>query len=180
MKLSKKHVTAITLVLIVSVFSIPLMVLSQAPPPINTIEHGVGVYFPTIQADDYWFRGVNLTAFFINLLDALENFTLPGVVFEETVEWGLVYGATGNWFDHTLPGEPVYIGLQMHPDSLIIAGQYVIPNVYDKSATQWQLEVVWMLNGTQCFHDVLVMYHMRYEVGLEDPNDPQLHAEEPL
>ena len=154
-------------------------VLSQ-PPPINTIEHDEGLYFENVAANNYWFRGVNLTDLFLNITDLLENFTGPIFVPEATVEWGLVEGTTGNWFNHTLPGEPVAIILQMHPDNLTIAGQYVIPNVYDKSATQWQLEVVWLLNGTQCYHDVRVMYHMRWERGLEDPNDPQEPAQEPL
>ena len=69
----------------------------------------------------------------------------------------------------------------MHPDNLTYDSVLVYPVVYDKSATQWQLALYWF-NGTQITDntDMLVMYHMRYEVGLEDPNEPQLPAEEPI
>jgi len=173
----------LTMILMVN-FYISAITAGPPPPPANTIQQGVGINMPTIQAWDFYFRGTNLTAFFLNLTAALENITIPRPVWEITVEWGLVQGTTGDWFNHTLPGEPIYIGLQMHPDNLTVGGDYVIPNVYDKDDYHWQLELVWMTNGTQCTKDLLVMYHMRWEPPLNgeevDPNEPQLPNEEPL
>lgn len=148
--------------------------VAQPPPPNNTIEQDVGLTFNTVHAlRDYFYRGYNVTAFFEALANWLQNHTMPQPVWEETVEWGLVEGTTGNWFNHTLPGEPVAILLQMHPGSLVIGGQYIIPNVYDKDDYHWQLELVWLSNQTQCFHVCRVMYHMRWEPDLADPNVPQ-------
>lgn len=75
-----------------------------------------------------------------------------------TDEWGLVYGTTGDWFNYTrLEGaEPVYINVHIHPDNATLG---VIPQVYDKDATHWQLSLYWY-NGTQYNKDdVLVMYY---------------------
>ena len=135
------------------------------PPPPNTIQDNVGVNMPSINAWDYFWRNNNLTAFFEALSDWLTNHTLPQPVWEETVEWGIVYGSTGDWFNHTLPGAPIAILLGMYPGNNTIGGQYVIPYVYDMDNVHWQLELVWMLNGTQCFHDLNVMYHMRWDPG---------------
>ena len=146
------------------------------PVPVNTIRHGVGMYFPAVDADDYFYRGYNVTAFFEAVAEWLENNTLPQPVWEPTVEWGLVYGTTGDWFNHTLPGEPVAVILQMHPLSLEIGAEFILPMVYDKTNTQWQLGLLWH-NGTICTQDALVMYHMRWEQGLVDPNFPQFPAE---
>lgn len=96
-----------------------------------------------------------------------------------TNEWGLVYGTTGDWFNYTeLSYTPVYIGLQMHPLNITIGGDLVIPEVYDKDATHWQLGLYW-LNGSQCDKDCLVMYYAHVEWdnadGLEyiEPNTEQ-------
>ena len=97
---------------------------------------------------DYFWRTNNLTA-------AIEGFTVTPVN-----EWGLVYGTTGDWFNYTVltGATPVYIGLQMHPLNITIGGDLVIPEVYDKDDTHWQLGLYW-LNGTQCSKDCLVMYY---------------------
>jgi len=100
----------------------------------------------------YWTHGgttYNMTEAVSSLLDV-----------NATNEWGLVYGTTGDWFDYTeLSGAtPVYIGLQIHPLNHTIGGDLVIPEVYDKDATHWQLGLYW-LNGSQCSKDCLVMYY---------------------
>ena len=115
--------------------------VSSVPPPSaeNTIQEGRGVNMPTADFDDYFFRGVNLTDLFITIADAIANYTGPTPVWEPTVEWGVAYGSTGDWFNHSLPGEPTVILLQMHPTNHTVhGGLLVFPAVYDKSATQWQ------------------------------------------
>lgn len=184
MKTIRWIVCALSLALIISALTVPYTILAgPAPPPANTIQHDVGIYFPSINAWDYFYRGYNITTFIEAVAAWIEDHEGDGPVWESTVEWGLVYGTTGDWFDHTLPGEPVSIVLQMHPDSLEYQANLIIPEVYDKTATQWQL-ALYFLNGTQVTddHDMLVMYHMRWEPGLEDPNEPQLSTEyeEPL
>jgi len=156
-------VFGLALLMVVGVIAYP--VWSQAPPAINTIENDVGLYFHTVAADDYFYRTYNVTAFFEALADWLVNHTLPTPVWEETVEWGVAYGRTGDWFNHTLPGEPTVVILQMHPTNHTIhGGLLVFPAVYDKSATQWQLGLYYF-NGTQIDEDLLVMYHLRWEPG---------------
>ena len=177
-KLTRKFIVAILLILTVPIANLAYLVFSQTPPPpLNTIEHNVGLYFQTVAAHDYFMRGYNLTDGIILLAEYVANYSLIDIWNETNVEWGLVYGTTGDWFDHTLPDEPVYIGLQMHPTNHTYDSVLVYPVVYDKSATQWQLGLYWF-NGTQINGvDLLVMYHMRYEPDLEDPNDPQLPSE---
>jgi len=165
-KQSRKIITAFALVCTLWLGALGYFALSGPPPPAdNTIQHDVGLSMPTVEAWDFWFRNVNLTDLFINIAAVIGNYTTPAVVFEETVEWGIVYGHTGDWFAHTLPGEPTAILLGMYPGNNTIGGQYVVPFVYDMTDTQWQLELVWMLNGTQCFKPLNVMYHMRWEPG---------------
>jgi len=166
-------VYTVALTLIIQAFS--QVFAGPAPPPMNTVQQNVGIHFPSIDANDYFWHGHNLTAFFEVLATWLVNHTIPQPVWADTVESGLVLGTTGDWFNHTLPNEPVYIGLQMHPDNLTYDSVLVIPGVYDKDATHWQLALYWV-NGTQINDDtaLLVMYHMRWEPRLADPNDPQL------
>src|SRR4030043_250209 len=124
------------------------------PPPPNTIQDNVGVNMLAINAWGYFWRNNNLTAFFEALSDWLTNHTLPQPVWEETVEWGIVYGSTGDWFNHTLPGEPTVILLQMHPTNHTIhGGLLVFPAVYDLSATPWQPRLYYF-NGTQLNEDL--------------------------
>lgn len=77
-------------------------------------------------------------------------------------EWGLVFGTTGDWFNYTVLEDavPVYIGLQMHPLNITYDGVLVLPVVYDKDATHWQLALYWV-NGTQITDDtnLMVMYY---------------------
>lgn len=124
---------------------------STNPDTIQTYDNDTSVAnidYINVQGDYYW-RDHNIT-------EAIEGLSTRPVD-----EYGLVYGATGNWFNYTTieDATPVYIGLQMHPDNLTVAGDYVIPNVYDKDDYHWQLELVWLGNGTQCTKDLLVMYH---------------------
>jgi hypothetical protein len=98
---------------------------------------------------DYFWRSNNLTA-------AIDGFSVTPVN-----EWGLVYGTTGDWFNYTVlsGATPVYIGVQMHPLNLTASGVLLIPEVYDKDGTHWQLGLYWV-NGTQYNQgDVLVMYY---------------------
>lgn len=163
---SRKVIAGFLLVSLLWVGGLSYFVLSGPPPPAdNTIEHDVGLSLPTVEAHDFWFRDQNLTALFISIADAIANYTGPTPVWEPTVEWGVVYGSTGDWFNHTLPGAPITILLGMYPGNNTIGGQYVVPYVYDMDNVHWQLELVWMLNGTQCFHDLNVMYHMRWDPG---------------
>ena len=173
--LSRKRILGFVLCLLVSVWGSSVIFAGPPPPAANTIQHGVGINYPTIQAWDFFFRGVNLTDLFITIAEYIANYTGPTPVWEPTVEWGVVQGTTGDWFNHTLPGEPVYIGLQMHPTNITYDSVLVLPVVYDKDATHWQLALYWV-NGTQITDNtnLRVMYHMRWEVGLVDPNDPQL------
>ena len=120
--------------------------------------------------DTYWWSHggttYNMTAAVSSLLDV-----------NATNEWGLVLGTTGDWFNYTeLTYTPVYIGLQVHPLNVTLG---VIPQVYDKDATHWQLALYWY-NGTQYNKDdVLVMYYAHVEWdntdGLEyiEPNGGQ-------
>ena len=178
MGMTRKDALVFSLCLLLVVWAVS-PIFAQ-PPAINTIEHNVGIYYDIVAANDFWFRGVNLTGLFVNVTEALENFTGPLFVYEATVEGGLVLGTTGDWFNHTLPGEPVYIGLQMHPTNITYDSVLVLPVVYDKDATHWQLALYWV-NGTQITDntDLRVMYHMRWEPGGVDPNEPQLPEEEP-
>jgi len=101
--------------------------------------------------DTYWWTAggttYNMTEVISSLLDV-----------NATNEWGVVLGTTGDWFNYTdLSGAtPVYIGLQVHPLNVTVG---VLPQVYDKDATHWQLALYWY-NGTQYNQDdVLVMYY---------------------
>ena len=163
---SRKIIAGFLLVSLLWVGGLSYFVLSGPPPPAdNTIEHDVGLSLPTVEAHDFWFRKQNLTDLFITIADAIANYTFPDVVFEETVEWGVVYGSTGDWFNHSLPGEPTVVLLQMHPTNHTIhGGLLVFPAVYDFSATQWQLGLYYY-NGTQINEDLLVMYHLRWNPG---------------
>ena len=108
--------------------------------------------------DTYWFTVGGTT---YNMTEVIAS--LLGV--NATNEWGLVYGTTGDWFNYTdLSGAtPVYIGVQMHPLNLTASGVLLIPEVYDKDATHWQLGLYWV-NGTQYNQDdVLVMYYAHIE-----------------
>lgn len=146
---------------------------STNPDTIQTYDNDTSVYrsdYVVIDRDLFFVRG----GVYYNTTEIIESW----LGLNATNEWGLVYGTTGDWFNYTdITYTPVYLGLQMHPLNLTIGGQYVIPNVYDKDATHWQLELVWMLNGTQCNHDCLVMYYAHVEWdntdGLEyiEPND---------
>lgn len=101
-----------------------------------------------------------------------------------TNEWGLVYGTTGDWFNYTeLSGAtPVYINLHMHPLNDTIAGEKVIPQVYDKDDYHWQLALYWAGNGTQVSgKDCLVMYYAHIE--WDNPTGDtyiEANGEEPL
>lgn len=88
-----------------------------------------------------------------------------------TDEWGLVYGTTGDWFNYTeITATPVYLGLQLHPLNVsVYGGELLLPEVYDKDATHWQLALYWAVNGTQYNKgDVLVMYYAHVEWDNED------------
>ena len=105
-------------------------------------------------------RSVNASTYFLNYHGTVYNLTevLTNVTITPVSEWGLVLGTTGDWFNYSgLSGAtPVYIGLQVHPDNVTLG---VLPQVYDKDATHWQLALYWY-NGTQYNKgDVLVMYH---------------------
>jgi len=148
-------------------FAVGVVVLAAVPADtIRTDAGGVStivVDYINVTGDYYW-RNNNLTA-------AIEGFST-----NVTNEWGLVYGITGDWFNYTdLTGVPVYIGLQIHPDN-VTAG--VLPQVYDKQATQWQLALYWY-NGTQYAKPdmVLVMYHAH--VDWDNPDgDTYIEANE--
>ena len=172
--LSRKRILGFVLCLLVSVWGSSVIFAGPPPPAANTIQQGVGINMPTIQAYDFFFRGVNLTDLFITIAEYIANYTGPTPVWEPTVEWGLVLGTTGDWFNHTLPSEPVAILLQMHPTNITYDSVLVLPVVYDKDATHWQLALYWV-NGTQITDNtnLRVMYHMRWEPGLQDPNEPQ-------
>jgi len=154
---------------------ISMALAGPAPPPANTIQQGVGVNLPTAEFWDYFYRGHNLTAFFEGLAAILASLPvgdMVDVLNETNVEWGVVFGTTGDWYTHTLPGEPKVILLEMHPDNLDYDGVLVIPKPYDKTATQWQLALYW-INGTQITDNTnfKVMYHLRY-----NPDDPTSNA----
>ena len=122
---------------------------------IRTSDAGIStIAFDNVNASTYWLR-YHGTVY--NLTEVLANITITPVS-----EWGLVLGTTGDWFDYTdISGAtPVYIGLQVHPDNVTLG---VLPQVYDKDATHWQLALYWY-NGTQYNKgDVLVMYHAHIE-----------------
>ena len=104
--------------------------------------------------DTYWFTVGGTT---YNMTEVIAS--LLGV--NATNEWGLVYGTTGDWFNYTdITYTPVYLGLQMHPLNITYDSELVLPVVYDKDATHWQLALYWV-NGTQITDntDLLVMYY---------------------
>ena len=154
-------------IIFVVVLVFAAVAVSYAAVPADTIRTTAGGY-STIVADQFnctgdyfWTHG----GVVYNITEAIESLT--GV--NATNEWGLVYGTTGDWFDYTdITYTPVYLGLQMHPLNLTIGGEYVIPNVYDKDDYHWQLELVWLTNGTQCNKDMLVMYYAHVEWDNED------------
>jgi len=166
-----------SLVFLVSIliFSIALTVGFAAVPAdtLRTTTAGVStLVVDQLNVTDTYFFTWNGTIY--NLTEVVAG--LLG--WNATDEWGLVYGTTGDWFNYTeITATPVYLGLQMHPLNLTIGGDYLIPNVYDKDATHWQLELVWLTNGTQCDKDCLVMYYAHVEWDNEDgleylePND---------
>lgn len=128
--------------------------MSTPPDTVQTYNNGTSITRTDyIVVDrDLIYRNHNVTA-------AIES--LLGV--NATNEWGLVLGTTGDWFNYTdITYTPVYIGLQMHPLNHTIGGDLVIPEVYDKDDTHWQLALYW-LNGTQCNKDCLVMYYAHVE-----------------
>ena len=153
---NKKYLPVIVLILFALTVSVWAAVPNSTPADtIQTYNNGTSIgRFDYVVVDGDYFWEYNGTLY--NLTSAIAG--LAGV--NATNEWGLVYGTTGDWFNYTvLTGAvPVYIGLQMHPLNVTIGGEYVIPNVYDKDATHWQLELFW-LNGTQCNKDCLVMYY---------------------
>ena len=113
--------------------------------------------------DTYWFTVGGTT---YNMTEVIAG--LLGV--NATNEWGLVYGTTGDWFNYTdITYTPVYIGLQMHPLNITYDGVLVLPVVYDKSATQWQVALYWV-NGTQITDntELLVMYYAHVDWDNED------------
>jgi len=147
---------------------------STPPDTIQTFDNNTQVArhdYLVLDRDLFFVRG----GVYYNTTAAIESL----LNINATNEWGLVYGTTGDWFNYTdLTANPVYLGLQMHPTNLTVAGEYVIPNVYDKDATHWQLELVWMGNGTQCNKDLLVMYYAHVEWSNTDdtpilPNEGQ-------
>jgi hypothetical protein len=110
--------------------------------------------YVVIDRDLFFIRG----GVYYNTTEAIESL----LNINATNEWGLVLGTTGDWFNYTeLSGAtPVYIGLQVHPDNVTLG---VLPQVYDKDATHWQLALYWY-NGTQYNKDdVLVMYYAHIE-----------------
>lgn len=132
---------------------------------------GLNTVVNTVNASTYFWRHGDTV---YNLTEAVSSLT--GV--NATNEWGLVYGTTGDWFNYTdLSGAtPVYIGLQVHPLNVTLG---VLPQVYDKDATHWQLALYWY-NGTQYNKDdVLVMYYAHIDwdnpTGLTyiEPNEEQ-------
>ena len=156
-----------------TVVSFAAVPTSTNPDTIQTYANGTSVSrtdYVYID-EDLFYRGVNFSA-------AVEYL----ILMETVNEWGLVYGTTGDWFNYTaIEHNPIYLGLQMHPDNLTIGGEYVIPNVYDKDDTHWQLELVWMGNGTQCTKDLLVMYYAHVDLGnLDDTPILPNEDEEPL
>ena len=104
--------------------------------------------------DTYWFTVGGTT---YNMTEVIAS--LLGV--NATNEWGLVLGTTGDWFNYTeITYTPVYLGLQMHPLNITYDSVLVLPVVYDKDATHWQLALYWV-NGTQITDntELLVMYY---------------------
>ena len=161
----------IALLIIITVIISAVITFSYAAVPNSTpadttqqYNNGTSIVradYIVCDGDYYWQYNGTL----YNITQAIAS--LLGV--NATNEWGLVYGTTGDWFNYTdITYTPVYLGLQMHPLNLTIAGDYVIPNVYDKDDYHWQLELVWLTNGTQCNHDCLVMYYAHVEWDNED------------
>jgi hypothetical protein len=138
------------LTVIVGVFgAVPADTLRTDENDVSTL-----VIDPLNVTDTYWFTvggtTYNMTEVIVGLL---------GV--NATNEWNLVYGTTGDWFNYTdITYTPVYIGLQMHPLNITYDSVLVLPVVYDKDATHWQLALYWV-NGTQITDntDLLVMYY---------------------
>lgn len=130
------------------------------------------VVFATVPADTIRTTGTGVSTIVVDHLNVTDTYfwSHAGTTYNMTEavaslldvnatnEWGLVLGTTGNWFNYTTisGATPVYIGLQLHPLNATVP---VLPQVYDKDATHWQLELVWY-NGTQYNQgDVLVMYY---------------------
>ena len=139
-------------------FAVGVIVFAAVPADtIRTDTGGVStivVDYVNVTQDYYW-RNHNLTA----ALDSIAN--------NVTNEWNLVYGTTGDWFNYTsITGVPVYIGLQVHPLNVTVG---VLPQVYDKDSSKWQLALYWY-NGTQYVKDdnVLVMYHAHVDWSNKD------------
>jgi len=165
--MNKREKVFISLLLLISATCAVTVITLFGAVPLGAPEDSIITYAnaTSVRRADYFvvdrdlfYQGHNVTAVIESLLGL-----------NATNEWGLVYGTTGDWFNYTdITYTPVYLGLQMHPLNLTIGGEYVIPNVYDKDDYHWQLELVWMLNGTQCNKDCLVMYYAHVEWDNEE------------
>jgi len=141
---------------IVAVLLAPIIMTALAAVPADTLRTtNAGV--STLVVDQ-----LNVTdTYFFTWNGTIYNLTevVAGLLgHNATDEWGLVYGTTGDWFNYTdITYTPVYLGLQMHPLNVTDG---VIPQVYDKDATHWQLALYWY-NGSQYTQgdDFLVMYY---------------------
>ena len=157
----------ILIVLILAAVGCGIGIIKAAVPPastpvdtLQTHTNGTSV----VRSDyvyidgDLYYRGYNVTN------------AIVGLTVTPTNEFGLVLGTTGDWFNYTrISLNPVYIGLQMHPTNITYDEVLVLPVVYDKDATHWQLALYWV-NGTQITDntDLRVMY-----IAHVDINDPE-------
>ena len=150
------------------IVALGLVAVSYCAVPLGAPEDSIVTYAndTSVRRADYFvvdrdlfYRGYNASA-------AIE--ALLGL--NATNEWGLMYGTTGDWFNYTdITYTPVYLGLQMHPLNITYDSVLVVPVVYDKDATHWQLALYW-INGTQITDstDLLVMYYAHVEWDNED------------
>lgn len=164
--MNERKKTVLTFLVIILVFSIILTVGYAAVPAdtLRTTNAGVStLVVDQLNVTDTYFFTYNGTTY--NITEVIGN--LLGL--NATDEWGLVYGTTGDWFNYTdITATPVYLGLQMHPLNESIAGVTVLPQVYDKDSTHWQLALYWV-NGTQILnYDALVMYYAHVDWDNED------------
>lgn len=168
----KQKTVSILLIAALLLVAYNILVYAYVPPDtLRTSGTGVStLVVDNVNATTYW---LNWHGTPVNLTAAIANITITPVS-----EWGLVYGTTGDWFNYTdISGAtPVYIGVQVHPLNVTLG---VLPQVYDKDATHWQL-ALYYYNGTQYNDDdVLVMYHAHIEWDNADgltyvePNEEQ-------
>ena len=144
-------------VVVLAFFAVFVTVFGAVPADtIRTTDAGVStIVVDNLNVTDTYFWSVGGTTY--NMTEAVSSL----LAVNATNEWGLVYGTTGDWFNYTdITYTPVYLGLQMHPLNITYDSVLVLPVVYDKDATHWQLALYWV-NGTQITDDteLLVMYY---------------------